>query len=205
MEIPDNKTVDLQLYILDPLSVIIKLAILSNKPIGTKICISNNIVFLQHPGPFQAFCRYIFSTTKSDIQYIYNPIQLACQQYLSQDAVSKNPKLNELFKCAQNGLIKLSETYKSCSIIRLCINYYATLIDNHLQEIYNNELFRNDLMTPLYTNELTKIFTKLWTQERIKIILNLTTFLIGDEHATANVKSVETIMVDIDTQVQNLI
>ena len=162
MEIPDNKTVDLQLYILDPLSVIIKLAILSNKPIGTKICISNNIVFLQHPGPFQAFCRYIFSTTKSDIQYIYNPIQLACQQYLSKDAVSKNPKLKELFKCAQNGLIRLSETYKSCSIIRLCINYYATLIDNYLQEIYNDALFKNDILTPLYTNELTKIFTKLW-------------------------------------------
>jgi len=205
MEIPDNKTVDLQLYILDPLSVIIKLAILSNKPIGTKICISNNIIFLQHPGPFQAFCRYIFSTTKSDIQYIYNPIQLACQQYLSKDAVSKNPKLKELFKCAQNGLIRLSETYKSCSIIRLCINYYATLIDNHLQEIYNDALFKSDILTPLYTSELTKIFTKLWTQDRIKIILNLTTFLIGDEHAEANVKSIETIMIDIDTQVQKLI
>ena len=205
MEIPDNKTVDLQLYILDPLSVIIKLAILSNKPIGTKICISNNIIFLQDPGPFQAFCRYIFSTTKSDIQYIYNPIQLACQQYLSKDAVSKNPKLKELFKCAQNGLILLSETYKSCSIIRLCINYYATLIDNHLQEIYNDALFKSDILTPLYTSELTKIFTKLWTQDRIKIILNLTTFLIGDEHATANVKSIETIMIDLDTQVQKLV
>ena len=205
MEIPDNKTVDLQLYILDPLSVIIKLAILSNKPIGTKICISNNIIFLQDPGPFQAFCRYIFSTTKSDIQYIYNPIQLACQQYLSKDAVSKNPKLKELFKCAQNGLIRLSETYKSCSIIRLCINYYATLIDNHLQEIYNDALFKSDILTPLYTSELTKIFTKLWTQDRIKIILNLTTFLIGDEHAAANVKSIETIMIDLDTQVQKLV
>ena len=205
MEIPDNKTVDLQLYILDPLSVIIKLAILSNKPIGTKICISKNIIFLQEPGPFQAFCRYIFSTNKTDIQYIYNPIQLACQQYLSKESVLKNPKLKELFKCAQNGLLKLCDTYKSCSIIRLCINYYATLIDNYLKEIYNDELFKNDLMTPLYTSELTKIFTKLWTQDRIKIILNLTTFLIGDEHATANVKSVETIMVDIDTQVQNLI
>ena len=205
MEIPDNKTVDLQLYILDPLSVIIKLAILSNKPIGTKICISNNIIFLQDPGPFQAFCRYIFSTTKSDIQYIYNPIQLACQQYLSKDAVSKNPKLKELFKCAQNGLIRLSETYKSCSIIRLCINYYATLIDNYLQEIYNDALFKSDILTPLYTSELTKIFTKLWTQDRIKIILNLTTFLIGDEHATANVKSIETIMIDLDTQVQKLV
>ena len=80
MEIPDNKTVDLQLYILDPLSVIIKLAILSNKPIGTKICISNNIIFLQDPGPFQAFCRYIFSTTKSDIQYIYNLYSVLCPQ-----------------------------------------------------------------------------------------------------------------------------
>ena len=205
MEIPDNKTVDLQLYILDPLSVIIKLAILSNKPIGTKICISNNIVFLQDPGPFQAFCRYIFSTTKSDIQFIYNPIQLACHQYLSKESVAKNPKLKELFKCAQNGLNNLSETYKTCSIIRLCINYYETLIDNHLKEIYNEDLFKSDLLTPLYTNELTKIFTKLWTQERIKIILNLTTFLIGDEHATANVKSIETIMIDIDTQVQKLI
>jgi hypothetical protein len=205
MEIPDNKTVDLQLYILDPLSVIIKLAILSNKPIGTKICISNNVVSLQDPGPFQAFCRYIFSTNKADIQYIYNPIQIACQTYLSKDAVSKNPKLKELFKCAQNGLLRLSETYKTCSIIRLCINYYATLIDNHLQEIYNESLFKNDLLTPLYTTELTKIFTKLWTQDRIKIILNLTTFLISDENAGANVKSVETIMVDIDSQVQKLI
>lgn len=205
MEIPDNKTVDLQLFILDPLSVIIKLAILSNKPIGTKICISNNIIFLQEPGPFQAICRYIFSTNKTDIQYIYNPIQIACQNYLSKTAVEQNPKIKELFKCAQNGLIRLSETYKSCSIIRLCINYYATLIDNHLQQIYNDALFKNDILTPLYTTELTKLFTKLWTQERIKIILNLTTFLIGDENAATNVKSVETIMADIDAQVQKLV
>jgi hypothetical protein len=205
MELPDNKTVDLQLFILDPLSVIIKLAILSNKPIGTKICISKNIVFLQEPGPFQSFCRYIFNTNKTDIQYIYNPIQLACQSYLSKVAVQQNPKLKELFKCAQNGLGRLSETYKSCSIIRLCINYYATIIDNHLKEIYNDALFRNDNLTPLYTNELTSTFTKLWTQDRIKIILNLTTFLIGDENAATNVKSVETIMMDIDTQVQKLL
>jgi hypothetical protein len=205
MELPDNKTLNLQLYILDPLSVIIKLAILSNKPVGTKICISNNIIFLQEPGPFQALCRYIFSTNKTDIQYIYNPIQIACQTYLSKEAIKQNPKLKELFKCAQNGLQRLCETYKSCSIIRLCINYYITLIDNHLQEIYNEALFKNDTMTPLYTTELTKIFTKLWTQERIKIILNLTTFLIADENAAANVKSVETIMADIDSQVQKLL
>ena len=203
MELPDNKTLDLQLYILDPLSVIIKLAILSNKPIGTKICISKNIIYLQEPGPFQSFCRYIFSTNKTDIQYIYNPIQLACQTYLTKEAVKLNPKLKELFKCAQNGLIRLSETYKTCSIIRLCINYYSSLIDNHLQEIYKEDLFKKDTMTPLYTAELTTFFNKMWTQERVKIILNLTTFLIGDDNAATNVKSVETIMEDIDKQVQS--
>ena len=202
MELPDNKTLDLQLYILDPLSVIIKLAILSNKPVGTKICISKNIIYLQDPGPFQSFCRYIFSTNKTDIQYLYNPIQIACQNYLSKAAVVKNPKLKELFKCAQNGLIKLSDTYKSCSIIRLCINYYSSLIDNYMQEIYKEDLFKKDNMSSLYTSELTTFFNKLWTPDRITIILNLTTFLIGDENAAANVKSVETIMADIDKQVQ---
>ena len=202
MELPDNKTVELQLYILDPLSVIIKLAILSNKPVGTKICIFKNIIFLQEPGPFQSFCRYIFSTNKTDIQYLYNPIQLACQTYLSKTSIQQNPKLKELFKCAQNGIVRLSETYKTCSIIRLCLNYYSTLIDNHLQEIYNDSLFKKDNMSPLYTSDITASLVKLWTQDRIKIILNLTTFLISDENASANVKSVETIMVDIDTQVQ---
>ena len=43
--LPDNKTDNLHLFVLDPLSVIIKLAILSNKPIGTKIRIDNNIIY----------------------------------------------------------------------------------------------------------------------------------------------------------------
>ena len=42
----DNRLIDQHSFVLDPLSVIIKLAVLSNKPVGTKICISNNIIFL---------------------------------------------------------------------------------------------------------------------------------------------------------------
>ena len=34
---PDDNNANLHLFILDPLSVIIKLAIISNKPIGTKL------------------------------------------------------------------------------------------------------------------------------------------------------------------------
>jgi hypothetical protein len=43
--------------------------------------------------------------------------------------------------------------------------------------------------------------TKLWTQEKIKIILNLTTYLSSNENAETDVKSLETIMDGIDRQV----
>ena len=70
--LPDNRQINQHSFVLDPLSVIIKLAILSNKPVGTKICILKNVIHLQIPGPFQAFCRYLYKTNKTDLQYIYN-------------------------------------------------------------------------------------------------------------------------------------
>jgi hypothetical protein len=202
--LPDNRPIDQHLFILDPLSVIIKLAILSNKPIGTKLCISRNIVYFQEPGIFQGLCRYVFKTNKTDLQYLYNPIELACQYYLSNTNIQQNPKLKDLFRCAQNGILKLIETYKQCSIMRLCLNYYFTLISNHLDDARIENLFRKDNMTPLYTTELVDNLNKLWTQDRILIILNLTTYLINNENANTDVKSMENIMDNIDNQTQTV-
>ncbi len=202
--LPDNRPIDQHLFILDPLSVIIKLAILSNKPIGTKICISRNIIYFQNPGIFQGLCRYILKTNKTDLQYMYNPIEIACQYYLSETSIENNPGLKDLFKCAQNGILKLIETYKQCSIMRLCLNYYYSLISNHLEETCIENLFRKDNMTPLYTADLVDELHLLWTQERIKIILNLTTYLISSDSADADVKSMETIMENIDLETQTV-
>lgn len=202
--LPDNRPIDQHLFILDPLSVIIKLAILSNKPIGTKIFISRNIIYFQEPGIFQGFCRYLLKTNKTDLQYMYNPIELACQHYLSKSSIQENFKLKDLFKCAQNGILKLIETYKQCSIMRLCLNYYYSLISNHLDETCIENLFRKDNMTPLYTHELVSSLHKIWTQDRIKIILNLTTYLNSTTNADTDVKSMETIIDNIDLQTQSI-
>lgn len=202
--LPDNKTVDLQLYILDPLSTIIKLAILSNKPINTKICIDKNVVFIQEPGPFQAFCRYMFNNNKTDIQYIYNPIEIACQMYLTEQSIQQNPKIKELFKCAQNGLVKLMETYKNCSVMRICLNYYYSLISNHLDEKHDKSLFRKDHLSSIYSAELIEKMNKMWTQDKIKIVLNLTSYLSCNQNAETDVKSLETIMDGIDKTVREI-
>jgi hypothetical protein len=203
--IPDDNNTNLHLCVLDPLSVIIKLAIISNKPVGTKIRIDNNIIYLQEPGPFQAMCRYFLKNNKTDIQFIYNPIEIACKYYLDKKFTQQNPKIKDLFKCAQNGLLKLIETYKSSSVMRICLNYYLSLIANHLEEKNNDSLFRKDGMTPFYTKETLDKLSKIWTQDKIKIILNLTTFLSNDDSAETNVKSLETIMDGIDKQVHQLL
>ena len=203
--IPDDINTNLHLFILDPLSVIIKLAILSNKPVGTKIRIENNIIYLQEPGPFQALCRYILKSNKTDIQYLYNPIEIACNNYLIKAVIQQNPKIKDLFTCAQNGILKLIETYKYCSVIRICLNYYLSLISNHLDEKNNDTLFRKDGMSPFYTQEILNKLYKIWTQDKIKIVLNLTTFLSSDDCAETNVKSLETIIDGIDKQVNQLL
>ena len=199
--LPDNNNnINIKLFLLDPLSVIIKLAILSNKPVGTKISIQNNIVYLQEPGPFQALCRFIFHSNKTDLQYMYNPIQLACQTFLTKEYIQKTPRIKNLFVCAQNGIKKLMETYSNCSIIVLSLNYYYTIIANHVEQIYNDTIFQKDGMTSLYTKEFIDELTKKWTQEKIKIVLDLIGFLTNDTMAINNVKSLENIMDNIDKE-----
>jgi len=201
----DDNTTNLHLYILDPLSVIIKLAIISNKPVGTKIRIDNNIIVLQEPGPFQALCRYIFKSNKTDIQYLYNPIELACKHYLTKHVIQQYPKIKDLFKCAQNGITKLAETYKNCSIMRFSFNYYFSIISNYLDEKNDETLFKRDHMTPFYNVETIEKMNRIWNAGRIKIVLNLTTFLSDDTSAELNVKSLETIMEGVDVQVSQTI
>ena len=193
--LPDNNTqINLKTFVLDPLSVIIKLAVIGNKPVGTKILISNNVIYLQEPGPFQALCRVFFKTNKTDLQYMYNPIELACKQFLSKEFVKTTPRIKNLFLCAQNGIKRLIETYKINSIICLTLNYFNVIITNHVEQTYNETIFNKDGMSSLYTKELLEQVFTYWTQEKIKVVLDLISFLTNDKSASSNVKSLENIM-----------
>jgi hypothetical protein len=204
--LPDNNNkVNIKEYMVDPLSVIIKLAILSNKPVGTKILIYNNVLYFQEPGMFQSMARYFYNTNKTDLQYMHNPIQHACSFYLSKDFVQKTPRIKSLFQAAQNGIKKLMETYKSNSVICLALNYFHIIINNHLEQIYNETIFQKDAMTVLFTKDLLINLQNLWTQEKIKVILDLITFLTNDKSAAANVKSLENIMENNDKETAELI
>lgn len=204
--LPENNTkINIKLFLLDPLSVIIKLAILSNRPIGTKILIQNNVIYFQEPGVFQSLSRIFYNTNKSDLQYMYNPIQIACLTFLSKESIQKTPRIKQLFICAQNGLKNLMETYKTCSIISLCLNYYYAIITNHVEQKYNDSIFYKDSMACFYSKEITDSLNEQWTGEKIKVILDLISFLTNDSMASNNVKSLETIMENNDVNSKKIL
>ena len=203
----DNNNINIKSYILDPLSVIIKLAILSNKPVGTKLLIQNNVIYFQEPGPFQSISRMFYKTNKTDLQYLFNPLNVACLNFLSRTFIEKTPRIKKLFICAQNGLKKLIDTYKSCSIITLVLNYYYALLTNHIQQVYNENMFIKDGFTCYYTTETCDKLNKQWEDKKIKVVLDLITFLLenNDNDAASNVKSLETIIDGIDENTKTII
>jgi hypothetical protein len=205
-EIPDNaKNINYRLYILDPLSVIVKLAIISNKPVGSKLCIKDNVVFIQEPGFFQSMCRLYFNANKTDLQYLYNPIQIACEHYLNMKYMEKTPEIKKLFKCALRGLDRMKETYRTCPIIVLCLHSYSTLIENHLEGYYNDTIFKKDTMTAVYNNETVKLLILQWSAEKIKIVLDMIEFLSKDFLAANNVQSLEIFINNVDGGVRHLV
>jgi hypothetical protein len=202
-----NSTFNIKLYILDPLSVIIKLAILANKPIGTKIDIKNNVISFQDPGLLQFAYRYISNSNKTDLHFLYNPIHIACSFFLTEKNTNTEitQQIKKLFETAQVGLKNLIETYRNYSMIIVCLNYYYSMISNYVDRTNNDNLFQKDAMTSLYTEDVNEKLMKLWSDDRIKIILDLIDFLSKYKSPLHNVKSLENIMDDIDIETQIIV
>ncbi len=95
--------------ILDPLSVMVKLFIYNYKPIGTKISIGNNRVYIQDTNVIQGIIRKINGDSKNDINILYCPIVYACSHHKEQYL--------KLFEIALKGLDSLKSTYANTPII----------------------------------------------------------------------------------------
>ena len=205
--LPSNKTDNLSTYILDPLSVIVKLAILNNKPIGTKLVVDTNIIYFQTPGIFQGFCRrFVTFATKSDLTYLNNPIHLACIQFLSEESIKTHPSIALLFEQARKGLFKLSETYAQNDVIRITLFYYANTIVSYLKRKPSYiPAIMPDSISPLYTEIIVKKLHNQWTAGKIGNILNIMEYLTSEANSREDVAGLETFIVSIDQHTQDFL
>jgi hypothetical protein len=185
-------------YILDPLSVIIKLAILSKKAVGCKLCILNHVLHIQEPGVFQPLVRFIYKNSKEDLSYLYNPIEIACNYFIRENPPSNIKSMIILFEMAQNGLLQLIEQYREHNTIIHNLYMYRNIIMNYIGEHYNPTLFIVDGITESYKKEYVDKLNSKWTEVKIKMVMDMLFFIDQDENMKKNIKCLEEFMINID-------
>ena len=88
--------------VLEPLQAMIQLALLSLSPIGTKLTIQENILYLQSPNIIQPVSRWYNSDKKDDLYFLFQVIKRFIKWY--NPIINKDSLMNEeLYKLINAG------------------------------------------------------------------------------------------------------
>ena len=169
--------------IIDPLTCLIRLAILEFKPINTKISIKNNRITYNDPNILQGTLRWTNGDKRSDIHNIYNPIIKAIQWY-----EPDNEDIKNIFKYSVKGLEKLKMSYEENSIISHSIEYYITYIKQNFKTKKSKEPEINTVFLQ---------FKELWSDREINIINNMLMEMAeqyGDSVDNSLIEAIEVIL-----------
>ena len=136
MEILRTKEKERADLILEPIQVMIQLALLAHSPIGTKISVSNNILSIQPPSMTQGVYRWWNNDNKDDLYYLFHAIRRYYKWYKSQ----KDDVYQYILAWAVKGLDKLSETYNKAdkNNIRHTLALYRNVLDLKTDEIFKD-------------------------------------------------------------------
>ena len=155
------------LQLLEPLTSVTRLAMLSFEDVGTKIAIYNNSITLQAPGLTQGVMRTLYGNKRNELHNLYKPIIMATQYYDS----TNNEHIRTIFDFAVEGLKKLATTYSEHENDIVChsIKLYKDILGDPVksQEVLE-KIKDGDVTIPLYEQ-----FNELWNQEQIVIIASL--------------------------------
>lgn len=109
--------------ILEPFQAILQIGFLSYCPIGTKLTINNNILYLQLPTYTQSVVRWYNNDTQEDLFYLFNIFYRFKKFYyfLNEDKKNEeNKKLYDLLiQLAINGISNLIRTYNQTDKIHI--------------------------------------------------------------------------------------
>jgi hypothetical protein len=130
--------------VLEPLQSMIQLALLSICPIGTKLHIQENILYLQTPTITQPITRWYHSDKKDDLYFLYSVIKRYIKWYnpTINDKSPISPKLYKLISdMSMEGINTLFKTYSTCdsnTVIHVLQMY------RNLLEFNNNKILMDD-------------------------------------------------------------
>lgn len=164
--------------ILEPLQVMIQLAVISHCPIGTKVSICDNLLVVQKPTWSQGILRWYKNDNKDDLYYLFHAIRRYYIWYKNE-----NTKIyNYILEKAIGGLDKLIETYKKSE--RHSILHTLSLYKNVL-ELDNTTLFKSHDDKAVTMDSVFSNITDIYSEKVLRVVYN-TLSLLDDETSDEN-------------------
>ena len=162
--------------ILEPLQALIQIACLGFYPVGSKVNIYNNLLFIQGTCWSQSISRTYYNDSKDDLFYLFNAVVRFNKFYKNMDSI-EGASLFELIKTlACNGIDNLIQTYQQVDNPALLhtLKMYKLLLDNKNSETELELLLSNTSISSENQN-IDDIFiniTKLYSKSEFHIIYN---------------------------------
>jgi len=166
--------------ILEPLQVMVQLALLSESPIGTKVSVSDNILQLHPPSYLQGVWRWYNSDGKDDLYYLFHAIRRYYKWYKSED----NKIFNHILTTAVKGLEKLIITYSAAE--QTAITHTLALYKNVL-ELESPDLFKDPNVDSISIDTVFQTIKDTYDKRLLKIIYN-TLLMLEDDETTDDLK-----------------
>lgn len=154
--------------ILEPLSTILKLAILTYKESGTKISIHDNAIQYSEPSVMQGLYRGLHGDNREDLHNICNPLKKSLEWY---------PRTDEsyeiLYRLCLKGLETLNKAYDTNSTIHHTIQHYIGLLESEPKsgEKVQDKSEKSEEDKP--ENPLIDELRDIWSREEIAIVSDL--------------------------------
>ena len=122
--------------ILEPLQMMIGMAMLGFSPEGTKLTIISNLLHLQKPAWTQGIQRWYHQDTKEDLYYLFHAIRRYYKWYKKRD----NEIFNYILELAKNGIKKLISTYSTVNkkSILHTLSLYKNILQLDIPDLFND-------------------------------------------------------------------
>ena len=187
--------------ILEPFTVLVKLAILSFKPEKSKLSITKNKIHIQSPNKWQGAVRYINGTCREELSLLMKPLIRCTQLYPVILDGDENEELRYIFERAIIGIKNLRKNYdKSSSTVCHSLDYYITIINSHLEgsnlkvDSYEDSKTISNLTLSTATQiNLENMFKGIWDNNDIGLIYNMLKSNEKAKNATY-IKSIEDLL-----------
>ena len=152
-------------FIIDPLTCMIRLAMLSFKKHGTKISILDNKISFNEPSLLQGTIRWSQGDNRDDLHNLYRPILKSLEWY----DLSKS-EIENIFKLSIKGLDKLKAAYKDNSTIIHSLELYKKLITDKMN---SSEIIHQNNNDNIVVNKIFQDLKSLWNTNEIVIVNSL--------------------------------